>query len=184
MPQTKSRYIEMDKKIVGDRLFLSPFREEDATGDYVSWLNDPVVVRYSNQRFRRHDRASCLAYLNSFVGSDNAFLAIRTMDNNKMIGTMTAYVSLHHGTADMGLLIGERALWGRGFGLEVWNLLLTYLLQECKLRKVTAGTLRCNVGMVRVMERSGMQLEAVRAQQELVDGEPQDILYFAKFRAS
>lgn len=173
----------MDKKLVGERIFLGPFREEDVTNEYVAWLNDPVVVRYSNQRFRHHDRASCLAYLNSFGETDNSFLAIRTMDGSKMIGTITAHVSPHHRTADMGLLIGERVLWGRGFGLEAWNLLLNYQLIECKLRKVTAGTLRCNVGMVSIMERSGMQLEGVRAQQELVDGEPQDILFFAKFRA-
>ena len=38
----------------------------------------------------------------------------------------------------------------------------------CQMRKVTGGTLKCNIGMVKIMERSGMQLEVVRAQQEIV----------------
>lgn len=168
--------------ITGERLHLSPFTEADITADYVRWLNDPEVVRFSNQRFRYHDEESCLAYLRTFADSDNLFLAIRPCGDKRLIGTMTAYVSSHHGTADMGLLIGERGLWGQGFGLEAWNLLLDYLLRDRKLRKITAGTLRCNLGMTRIMERSGMRLEAVRSQQEMVDGEPQDVLHFAKFR--
>jgi RimJ/RimL family protein N-acetyltransferase len=84
----------------------------------------------------------------------------------------------------MGLLIGDRDCWSKGIGLEAWSTLLDYLLNICGLRKVTGGTLRCNVGMVRIMERSGMQLEAVRAQHELVDQVPQDALYYAKFRVA
>lgn len=168
--------------ITGERLYLCPFTESDITADYIRWLNDPEVVRFSNQRFRHHDEESCLAYLRTFPDSDNLFLAIRLCDDRRLIGTMTAYVSAQHGTADMGLLIGERGRWGRGFGLEAWNLLLGHLLRDRKLRKITAGTLRCNVGMARIMERSGMRLEAVKSQQEMVDGEAQDVLYFAKFR--
>ncbi len=74
--------------------------------------------------------------------------------------------------------------WGKGIGLDAWSTLLDYLLNVCCLRKVTGGTLRCNVGMVRIMERSGMQLEAVRVQQELVDQVAHDALYYAKFRAA
>lgn len=170
--------------IPGKRLYLRPFSESDITADYIRWLNDPEVVRFSNQRFRLHDEESCLAYLRTFADSDNVFLAIRRCNDQRLIGTMTAYVSSQHGTADMGLLIGERGLWGQGFGLEAWNLLLDYLLRDRKLRKITAGTLRCNVGMTSIMERSGMGLEAIRSQQELVDGEAQDVLYFAKFRGN
>lgn len=166
----------------GERLYLCPFTKSDITADYIRWLNDPEVVRFSNQRFRHHDEKSCLAYLQTFADSGNLFLAICLCDDERLIGTMTAYVSAQHGTADMGLLIGERGLWGQGFGLEGWNLLLGHLLRDRKLRKITAGTLRCNVGMTRIMERSGMRLEAVRSQQEMVDGEAQDVLYFAKFR--
>lgn len=168
--------------LTGERLYLRPFVESDITADYIRWLNDPGVVRFSNQRFRHHDKKSCQDFLNTFSGSDNLFLAIQLSDDKRLIGTMTAYISPHHGTADMGLLIGERELWGHGFGQEAWNLLLNHLLRVRMLRKVTAGTLRCNIGMSRIMERSGMRMEAVRSQQELVDGEPQDVLHFAKFR--
>jgi RimJ/RimL family protein N-acetyltransferase len=168
----------------GRKTLLRTFRVDDISTDYLNWLTDPEVVRFSNQRFYTHSRENALAYLNSFTGSNNLFLAILLADTQQLVGTITAYCSQHHQTADMGLLIGDRSCWGKGIGLDAWSTLLDYLLNVCCLRKVTAGTLRCNVGMVRIMERSGMQLEAVRARQELVNEVAHDALYYAKFRTA
>jgi RimJ/RimL family protein N-acetyltransferase len=81
----------------------------------------------------------------------------------------------------MGILIGERSSWGKGLGGDAWFSLLNGLLSLRQIRKVTAGAMGCNQSMIRVIQKSGMQLEAIRPKQELLDGEPQDILYFAKF---
>jgi len=127
---------------------------------------------------------SAAEYTNSFNGSDNFFYAILLADTQSLVGTITAYRYRHHQTADMGLLIGDRNFWGRGVGLSAWSMLQDYLLDVCNLRKVTGGTLRCNIGMIRVMERSGMKLEAVRVRQEIVDEVAQDALYYAKFNSA
>lgn len=161
---------------------LRAFTEADITDTYVRWLNDPRVVRYSNQRFIAHDRASCIRYLQSFVGTNNLFLSVRRADTDQAIGTMTAYVAMHHGTVDVGIMIGEPSIWGTGIGQEAWDILTEWLLKLPIIRKLTAGTVACNVGMIRLMERSGMRLEGVRHAQELIDGRPEDILYFARFR--
>lgn len=170
--------------MTGKQTLLRPFRADDITTDYLDWLADPEVVRFSNQRFRTHTRESALEYLNSFTGSGNIFLSIRLAENQRLVGTITAYCSKPHQTADMGLLIGDRGCWGQGVGLDAWSILMDHLLNVCCLRKVTGGTLRCNAGMVKIMERTGMKLEAVRTQQEMVDQVAQDTLYYAKFRVS
>ena len=94
---------------------------------------------------------------------------------------MTVYRSIHHGTADIGLMLGEKSYWRQGLGLEAWSVVLNDLLQESALRKVTGGTARPNSGMIRIMEQSGMKLEAVRHQQELIEGKPVDLVYYARF---
>jgi len=175
---------EATLSLAGRLTLLRPFTAADISNEYLGWLKDPEVVRFSNQRFRVHTRETALAFVNSFAGSGNLFLGIRLAENQRLVGTITAYRSQPHQTADMGILIGDRDCWGKGIGLDAWASLMDYLLNICRLRKVTGGTLRCNVGMVRIMERSGMILEAVRIQQELVDQVPQDALYYAKFRAS
>lgn len=166
----------------GEFVLLRPFDPGCVTDDYLGWLHDPDVLRFSNQRFREHTRETCLQYLASFSGTPNDFLAIYLREGGRMVGTMTAYVASHHGTADLGILVGDRRCWGRGVGRDAWQTVMDHLLEHVGLRKVTGGTLRGNAGMVRIMERTGMHLEATRVAQELVDGEPQDALSYAKFR--
>lgn len=171
----------------GPHVVLRPFTATDITDAYIGWLNDPEVVRFSNQRFVRHTRESCERYFASFEGSANLFASLRVAGSGaaaadeRSVGTLTAYRSLPHGTADVGILLGERAVWGQGIGLEAWQLLTDWLLTTPGLRKVTAGTLACNRSMLAVAERSGMRREGVRRAQELIEGLPTDIVHFARF---
>ena len=165
----------------GPRLSVRPFVADDIGPAYVGWLNDPEVVRFSNQRFRQHTPGSCHQYLSSFAGTDNHFLAIVERSSAQLIGTLTVYRNLQHQTADVGIMVGARACWGQGVGLEAFNLVLQCLLAQPDVRKVTAGTLASNLGMVRIMERAGMAWEATRRAQELLDGQPVDVVYHARF---
>jgi RimJ/RimL family protein N-acetyltransferase len=163
------------------RLRLRPFGAADIGPAYLGWLHDAEVLRFSNQRFRRHTAESCAAYLASFAGSDNVFASIRLATDDRAIGTMTAYRSRPHGTADIGILLGDRRVWGQGLGQEAWDTLLGWLATLPGMRKLTCGTLACNTAMRRLAERSGMVLEATRRAQEIVDGRPEDIVLYARF---
>jgi RimJ/RimL family protein N-acetyltransferase len=167
--------------IDGKRVLLRPFGAADITHEYVGWLNDPAVVRYSNQRFRRHDRASCERYLASFDGGASLFLSVRLRGDDVGIGTMTAYYSPPHGTVDVGIMIGAASARGLGLGRESWVALTGWLLELPIVRKLTAGTLACNAPMLALMKAAGLELEAVRRRQEIVEGRPEDVLYFCRF---
>lgn len=164
----------------GKRVLVRTFTDRDLSETYVSWLNDSETMQYSNQRFLTHNMESVSNYFGNFSGGPNVFLAIEDAQSGQHVGTMTVYVQPHHHTADVGILLGER---GKGYGSEAWCLVIDWLLNICQVRKVTAGTLAGNLGMLSLMEQAGMQHEATRASQELVGGEPQDVLYFSKFHS-
>jgi ribosomal-protein-alanine N-acetyltransferase len=170
-----------DLKLEQDGIRLRKFTTKDITTEFVSWLNDPQVMQYSNQRFITHTYESCFEYLQSFTGTDNLYLAIEGADSRRLYGSITAYRQTHHGTADIGIMIGNRQVWGKGYGHKAWSQLMTYLIEQCRVRKVTGGTLSCNLAMRRIMEKSGMSLEAIRAEQEIIEGLAVDMLYFCKF---
>lgn len=171
----------MPQQIDGLRLRLRRFTSGHVTANYIAWLNDPKVVTYSNQRFLSHTPETCVHYLQSFSGTNNCFYAIEELANGQMLGTLTVYANLHHQTADIGILIGPTQHWGQGLGQEAFELAMRALASTGQIRKITAGTMACNVGMVKIMERSGMHLEATRKAQEILDGQPMDVLYFAQF---
>ena len=164
-------------QLTGQLITLRPFTSSNITSEYIGWLNNPAVLRYSNQRFRTHNVETCEAYLSSFIQTDNMFLAIYR--ESEFVGTMNVYVSQAHKTADMGIMIGYQC-WGKGIGTDAWTTLMRYLFQS-GIRKVTGGALRCNTAMVNIMMKSGMKPDGVRVAQELVNGEPEDILHFAMF---
>jgi ribosomal-protein-alanine N-acetyltransferase len=170
--------------LIGEAIVLKPFLAADINDAYIGWLNDQNVMKFSNQRFFVHSMDSCLRYQASFEGTDNLFMSIRRLSDDKLIGTLTAYVASNHGTVDVGIMIGDSTVWGMGCGLDAWNTMTDWLLGRKGIRKLTAGTLACNVGMIKLMERSGMVLEAIRKSQEIVEGVPVDMLYYAKFNGN
>ena len=153
----------------------------DITAQHVAWLSDPQVVRHSNQRFVQHTLHSCQRYLAGFEGSANLYASARLQGSDEALGTLTGYRSLQHGTADIGILMGERSRWGQGLGLQAFTLLADWLATQPGMRKLTCGMLACNHGMLALAQRAAFAREAVRVGQELVDGQATDLVYFARF---
>lgn len=164
-----------------ERLELVPMEERFLTERYLGWLSDPEVVRFSDQRFRQHTMQGLHDYLKSFQGSPHFFWAVLD-ENGRHVGTLTAYVDVHHDVADVGIMIGEREVWGKGYGLEAWKAVCDFLLNQRKIRKVTAGTSEVNVGMLRIMERAGMVEDGRRKRQAVIEGREVDIIHAALFR--
>ena len=163
-------------RLVTNRLVLRPLRV--ATPHHPAWLNDPEVVRYSEQRHFHHTLESCAAYVASFDFETTFIWAvIRDLDH---IGNISAAVDRFNDTADIGILIGERAAWGQGYGAEAWRAACDYMLT--RVRKVEAGTMGCNAGMLRVFEKTGMLIEGRRPGHFLVENEPVDLVMAARFR--
>jgi|TARA_B100001971_G_C18168161_1_gene525487 RimJ/RimL family protein N-acetyltransferase len=176
------------KKILGndtiytERLEITPFEEKFITNKYINWLNDPKVVKFSNQRFCIHTKESCEEYLDFNKNSPNIFWAIiEKTKNYGHIGNITAYIDINHNTAEIAILIGEKQVWGKGYGFEAWKAVCDFLFSERSIRKVTAGTLACNYGMVNVAKKYGMEMEGRRIRQEIFDNIEVDIIYFGLF---
>lgn len=166
------------KTLRGSSISLRPFEFSDISPKYISWLNDPVVVRYSKQRHIQHTRESCIAYLNSFENSENMFLSIRDLSQDLAIGTMTAYISSKGDSVDIGIMMGDRSVWGEGKGKDAWCTLVDWFASQSRISRVTAGTFSSNKAMIKLMISAGMVLEDVRPSNDTIDGECQDILHY------
>lgn len=168
-----------------ERLTLRPFdTARHLTAQYVAWLNDPDVVRYSEQRHKSHTLESCRAFAESFDEGPSRLWAIERRDDDAHMGNIHADIDTHNSLADVAVLIGNRYAWGHGFGLEAWNAVLNWLINEGDIRKVVAGCMKSNRAMVRIMQKSGMSPDGERKAQYLLDGHPEDIVFCAKFRSN
>jgi len=165
------------------RLRIVPFDSSFLTERYVSWLNDPEVVRHSEQRHRRHTLESCAAYWRAIEASPHYFCAILKKDDGEHIGNMTIVMDIPNQVADIALMIGERKYWGSGFGSEAWLAVMEALFAHLPVRKITAGTMATNLGMLAVMKKSGMAEEGRRSRHFLWEGQEVDMVMAARFRS-
>lgn len=161
---------------------IVPFAERHLTARYAAWLNDPDVVRYSEQRHRRHDLASCAAYAASFAGGDDLFLAIEARNPALgHVGNLTVAIDTPNASADVSVMIGEPAARGTGIGSAAWCGIVDWLLGPGGMRRVTAGTMAANAPMLALIRKSAMTVDAVRPRAFLIDGAEMDLVLAARF---
>lgn len=166
------------------KLELVPFEEKHFTDRYVSWLNDPEVVRLSEQRHKKHTMDSCREWMKTYrSGNLSKVWAIEV--DGQHVGNVTALADERNGTVEVSNLIGERSMWGKGIGtLAVAHAI--YQLFEANRKaaglrntpkgkpylKIWIGTLDINYGELRIMEKLGMRKDCVIKDHFIVDGEP------------
>lgn len=160
------------------QLVLVPFSAKHLTATYVGWLNDPEVVRYSEQRHRRHSLQSCENFVQNFSAAGHLLWAIETT-NGPHIGNITATLDFKNRLADIGILIGDPHSRGKGHGLAAWGAVLQFLQNHPSFDKVTGGSLSTNMPMLSIMEKCGMTADGVRLRHYLWEGQKVDILHRA-----
>jgi RimJ/RimL family protein N-acetyltransferase len=165
------------------RLRIVRFAEEHLTPRYIGWLNDPDVTRFSEQRHVAHTLESCRQYWQSFDGIADSFWAIVARNATLgHLGNISVHANRRHGVADLGILIGERSVWGQGYGTEAWRAMCDHLFTNGLTRKITAGTLATNVGMLEIMRKVGMVDDGRRIRQQVEGGAEVDVVHGALFR--
>ncbi len=165
-----------------ERLKMVPFTTEYLSDEYVGWLNNKHLMRYSEQRHKNHDINSCIIYLDSFNGTDSYFWAICDLERENLhIGNISASIDEYNRIADISVLIGHKAATRKGYGQEAWNGISRFLLKEKKIRKVTAGTLSLNEPMLKIMKRSGMIADGIRKKHYVCIGQEVDVIYMALY---
>lgn len=170
--------------LVAARVVLRPFMSHHITDDYIAWLNDPVVVRYSEQRHRHHDRASCERFRRAKTAPGEFFWAVETRQDGHHIGNVTATEDAPNKVAELAIMIGNRAVWGTGLGTEAWAAASEYLLKSAGVRKLVAGTMSTNAAMLSIFRKTAMREDGVRARYFVWEGREIDLLQFTRFSDS
>lgn len=156
---------------------------EDVSDTYVGWLNDPEINRYLESRFAVHDRAGVVAYVESMLASPTSlFLAIHSKALDQHVGNIKiGPIDRHHGLGEIGLMIGERAAWGRGIATHAIAAVVEIGFRDLDLRKLTAGCYASNGGSRIAFERAGFTVEATRRAHFVSDERLEDLVLLARF---
>lgn len=156
----------------GDRIYLREVRLSDVNEDYYCWMNDPVITRYLESRFFTNDTDSLKEYVvQRQKDRNNIFLAIVTKDEKKHIGNIKlGPIDWVHGLADVGVLIGDKSFWGKGYATEAIGLAVNIAFQRLNLHKLTAGYYSENKGSAKAFGNNGFVVEGIRHKHRFCEG--------------
>ncbi len=108
---------------------------------------------------------------------------IRTLEDNKLIGEIDLDgIRWSHGDAWVGIGIGERDCWDKGYGSDAMNILLRYAFTELNLHRVTLTVFEYNPRAIRAYEKAGFQLEGRARQFIHRDGNRWDLIFMGILR--
>lgn len=150
------------KKIIGKRIYLRTLYLKDATQKYCNWLNDPIVNKYLDTH-----QATLLdlrKYIKKLMDDSNSiFVGIFDKKTNEHVGNMKLEpIDWHKKSAVFGMLIGNKAYWGKGIGTEAAKLLINNVFDETEISKITLGVYSENKPAIRVYEKVGFNVIEIK----------------------
>jgi len=151
----------MDKTIYSERLFYKKLAEGDVTECYPRWLNDPEVNQYTEARHTQHSIESCRKFVQK-VNSDpaNHLFGIFLQSDNSHIGNVKlGFIDKNHNTGQIGILIGQKVCWGKGFATESIKTITLWGFEFLHLAKIEAGCYEENTASLRSFLKVGYQVE-------------------------
>ncbi len=121
------------------------------------WISDPQVTRMLGLtrpiRSLAQERAWIAAIL---ADSRQQRLFIVADENGRAIGTCGLRgIDEAQGVAYLGIMIGEKSLWDRGYGTSATTALLAYAFGDLGLREVRLSCHRDNHRALRCYEKAG-----------------------------
>ncbi len=144
-------------QISGRKIFLRPLRESDVGEEYLGWMRDPLAIQYLESR----DQSQSLDTLRAFVRSMNDsrrdhMFGVFLVQGGEHVGNIKiGNVREPHRSADLGLIIGRRSAWGKGYGTEAIALVTRYAFEELGLNKLWAGMYAENLGSYHAFIKAG-----------------------------
>lgn len=154
----------LDRPLIARDISLRSLTAADATDAYCGWMNDPSVTRYLESRFKKFATTDLLGFIASCNDDpDVLLLGIILNDGGRHIGNIKlGPIDWHHRFGDIGLLLGDSSVWGKGYARQAIAAVADYALQTLGLHKITASCYSSNVGSQKAFEASGFVVEGVR----------------------
>ena len=147
-------------RLEGTLVVLRPHVPENLVA-FERWYSDPDVARltrYQDGPMRRDEIERFFAA--RVVGPDSLALAVHVLGTDRLVGTCAfSQLDGDNGSALYHITIGEKDVWGRGYGTEATRLMLGHAFANLSLHRVALSVFEFNQRAIRSYRRVGVQVE-------------------------
>lgn len=160
MPHEPDRDHWRPAAIPGRLVVLRRHRQENLP-HVIRWYRDPELARLTRYQTRPMSLEEIESFFRSRLLSSEALAyAIHERGSERLIGVTTfSALDPDNGSALFHITIGERDTWGRGYGTEATELMLSHAFERLGLHRVGLSVFAFNDRAIRAYEKAGFTEE-------------------------
>jgi RimJ/RimL family protein N-acetyltransferase len=169
--------------LFGKRIRLRAIERSDID-TFVRWFNDPDL-RHFLEAYEPMSRAQEERWFESHLNKESVIFGIEApglgadaegANGWVLIGNVgLERVDWKNRSAVLGIAMGEKAYWGKGFGTDAVRTILRYCFHELNLHRVQLVVYDFNTRAMRCYEKAGFRREGTRRQAHFHRGTYHDI---------
>ncbi len=115
---------------------------------------------------------------------DFTMFIIRRLEDGRLIGEIGLDAPIwSHGDTYVGIGIGEKDCWGKGYGTDAMRLILKYAFSELNLFRVSLTVFEYNPRAIRSYEKAGFKFEGRMREFLFRDGKRYDLIFMGLLRS-
>lgn len=148
--------------------------EHDDLPHFVRWINDPETRRFMVLRYPLSMTEEEKWWQGFLQRENDHIFAIEAED-----GTYIGNVGLHdiepeNRRAELGIIIGDKAHWGQGYGTDAVSALLRWAFEYLNLNHISLRVYDYNERAIGCYQKCGFRHEGTMRQARYADGQYHD----------
>ncbi len=163
---------------VGERIYLRPVELEDVPL-LQGWINDPEVNRFLGAFMPINGVREREWIEGLYKEPGNMVLLIVLKDGDVPIGSCGLHsmrMDFPNRSAELGILIGEKAFQNQGYGVEAMRLICAYGFNRLNLNRIGLRVYDYNKRAIRCYEKVGFSVEGRIREGRFIEGEYYDVI--------
>ncbi|MFC2023928.1 GNAT family N-acetyltransferase [Chloroflexota bacterium] len=165
------------RKLVGEKCYLSPCTSQNAE-QWTVWDNDlEVAIPLGDEAYTIYSLEKMREITREVMIQQSHLFSIVDAATDTLIGRCLLFdIDAVNRKAMLGLVIGEKEYWNRGYGKEATRLLLDYGFNLLNLNNIMLGTFSFNVRALDCFRGAGFKEIGRRRQARIIAGRSYDLV--------
>jgi len=149
----------------GEKVRLRAYEKEDIKKAQ-EYINDPEIKHLLTPNvpfpITLADETKFIEGISAF--KDEYSFAIETLDSLYIGGCGLNRVDWKNRSCIVGIFIGDKSYWGKGYGTDAMNVLIKFIFDEMNLNRIQLNVYSYNERAIKSYEKSGFVKEGVLRQ--------------------
>ncbi|MEG0238103.1 MAG: GNAT family protein [Clostridium sp.] len=109
--------------------------------------------------------------------------AIEELENGKVIGGCSINESsIKNRNCVIGIMIGDKNYWGKGYGFDALSILIKFIFEECNMEKIKLSVFELNPRAKACYKKLGFKEEGILKNEIYREGKYYDVTLMAIFK--